>query len=321
MASEPPRASGQVVDVAPSKDSTPPRSSRFLSEHDSTVEKETVSRFAGTKHFENTLPAPSDGAKKRPQADAGEGGVAKESKEGKQEPEAKGTGAEQLGVPRQPAQDRLAMVERPGGTRPGDVKVAPKEERERVSGQGETLQVPGTPGASVPGQRKAGDPRLLPSMDSLARIAGGPSNDFLRDVEEGETTALNTRAFKYATFWNRFKGAISEQWRPAIVYNSRDPDGRLFGSQDRETRLEVVLDGESGALKSIRVVGQSGLDFLDREAVRAVQTAAPFPNPPRALADERGEIRFPFGMVVVLNHLSGLHPIYSPGPSQRPFPE
>src|SRR5512133_897014 len=46
--SPPPEAhpSGQVVDVAPSANSTPPKNARFLSDHDSSVDKETRSRHA-----------------------------------------------------------------------------------------------------------------------------------------------------------------------------------------------------------------------------------------------------------------------------------
>src|SRR5512134_2636378 len=56
------RAEGQVVDVAPPKDARRPKESRFLAEHDSTVERETRSRFAGRK-YEHTLPVPQEGAR------------------------------------------------------------------------------------------------------------------------------------------------------------------------------------------------------------------------------------------------------------------
>src|SRR5512140_2313974 len=46
---------GQVVETAPSKNDTPPKDSRFVSEHNSTVEKETRSRDARFG-FKNVLP-------------------------------------------------------------------------------------------------------------------------------------------------------------------------------------------------------------------------------------------------------------------------
>src|SRR5512138_3805914 len=50
-------AKGQVVDVAPSPDSTPPKSTRFLSDRDNSVAKETRSRHA-RPGYERTLPTP-----------------------------------------------------------------------------------------------------------------------------------------------------------------------------------------------------------------------------------------------------------------------
>ena len=67
-AAPPPEAShhGQVVDVAPSQDSTPPKNSRFLSDRDNTVAKETRSRYA-RPGYERTLPVPqAPGAQSAP---------------------------------------------------------------------------------------------------------------------------------------------------------------------------------------------------------------------------------------------------------------
>jgi TonB family protein len=43
------------------------------------------------------------------------------------------------------------------------------------------------------------------------------------------------------------------------------------------------------------VVKSSGVDFLDEIALDAFRKAQPFVNPPRGLADPRGEIDFTFG--------------------------
>lgn len=301
------KAPGQIVDVAPSKDSRPPDKARFASDRDSRVEKETRSRWAGTQVWEKRAPAPVAGGKgqERPagdggnfsearQAKAGEGGTnGKAGKEGPKEPAPAG------------ADERLAMLERP--QQPGAIR--PGEPRPQAGDEG--LGKPGAPGERQDGQRKTGDPRLLPSVESMSRIAAGPSADYIdRDVEEGDATALNTRAFKFATFWNRFKQDVVGHWRPSIVYQERDPDGTMFGSRsERATELHVVLDS-TGALRDIKVVEASGLDFLDREAVRAVRAAAPFYNVPGGLLDEKGEVSFSFGMVLVMDRAIPIRPQY-----------
>ena len=45
----------------------------------------------------------------------------------------------------------------------------------------------------------------------------------------------------------------------------------------------------------------SGLDFMDEEAKRAFREAQPFPNPPRQLLGESGQISFRFGFLFELS--------------------
>lgn len=296
----PPLPSGpkQVVEVAPSQNAKRPADSKYLAERDNTVEKETRSRHAGKKLYDNTLPAPSEAAPQRQGAPAaGEEGQSARSKPGKQGPSGPlGTDAERLALLERPRK-RLAPrpTPTPGGADPEGL--APEEERAHAAAKREEQpKAPGLPDAGEGAEPLAGrlDPRLLPGIESMARIAGGPSNDALHDLEEGEQTALNTIGFKHATFFNRFKRAVSGQWNPDRAYLSRDPDGTMFGAGRYTTAIGVVLDG-SGAIKELRMLQQSGLVFLDQEAVRALRAAAPFPNPPSALVSPQGEVKFVFG--------------------------
>ncbi|HET6410634.1 MAG TPA: TonB family protein [Anaeromyxobacter sp.] len=319
------RAKGQVVDVAPSPDSRPPDKTRFLSDRDNRVEKETRSRWAGTEVFEKRAPAPTEGAKGKQVAkgNPGEGGDAAETREAKagqggtagkvgQEKPAETPAPEKRAPQNSEApgpDERLAMLEPPA--RPGLPGTTGNRSAPRPPEADEGLGKPGAPGEAQAGSRRAGDPRLLPSVESMSRIAAGPSNDYIdRDIEEGDATALNTRAFKFATFWNRFKQDVTAHWRPAIVYQERDPNGTMFGDRpERATGLHVVLDAK-GAIKDIHVTESSGLDFLDREAVRAVRAASPFYNVPAGLLDANNEVSFSFGMILVMNRAIPVRPHY-----------
>lgn len=317
---------GQVVTVAPSKDSSKPKSSRYLSDRDNTVEKETRSRFAGTKAYENVLPAPSDGLKKRPEPpapEAGQGGAAEKSAPGKEGPKATaGNGAEKLELPDQKAQEKLALAPHPdkaGGR--GEIPLAPKVDRQRVPGGADALRIPGAPGEGEGGQRKGGiDPRLLPTPQALSRIAGGPSPDRLEGVEEGDATALNTRSFKYATFIQRVGMAIYREWDPNRAYQARDPDGKLFPARDRTTTIELVLD-PGGAIRFVKVMEGSGLDFLDQEIVRAARAAGPFPNPPPGMVDAAGQIHLALAYTLEMRRASRVQVLLPPSGTQRPYPE
>ena len=313
----PPRsAPGQVVDVAPSKNSAPPKDSRFVSEHDSTVEKETRSRHAAAG-FKNTLPKPSQPNPSAPpppearqQARAEEGG----SRAGARVPAAPGSdrAAGSRSLPDQPARQQLALRL----DTHGDLQL--RDPRPGVRGNGAAFspggQSPGGPSSRGEGGRggegrgegsgKGSPLQLRPSASNYAELAGGPAPDKLDGVEEGEGTYLNTREWKYASYFNRIKQAVATQWQPSESLRLRDPTGERFAYRDRVTVVSVTLDA-AGSLKDLQVQRSSGVDFLDATALDAFRKAQPFVNPPRGLANDRGEIAFVFGFYLEVG--SGLH--------------
>ena len=137
-------------------------------------------------------------------------------------------------------------------------------------------------------------------MGPQAQEAMNGSIDHLQEIEEGDETALNTRAFRYAYFFNRIKREVSRQWRAAEAHRRNDPTGRRFGVQDRLTLLSLTLNAD-GSLAEIELVKGSGLGFLDQAAMRAFYAAQPFPNPPPGLIEEDGKIRFRFGFFLEIS--------------------
>jgi len=287
----PPRAPGQVVDVAPSKDSRPPKDTRFVSDRDNTVEKETRSRHAKAG-YANTLPKPSDPKVVSPSpAVEAERALSRRSAEG-----GGGRRGGRVASPAQPGQaarERLALKLDDGG----DLRLRePKPEARGTQGSSRASGRSGE-GATGEGSAALGRIQLHPSASVYDRLAGGPAPDHLEGVEEGEGTYLNTREWKYATYFNRIKQAVATQWDPITPLRQRDPTLQRFAYRDRITVLSVKLD-DSGAIRGLNVEKSSGVDFLDRTAVEAFQKAQPFVNPPRGLADGSGEIAFTFGFVV-----------------------
>jgi TonB family protein len=153
---------------------------------------------------------------------------------------------------------------------------------------------PGTT-PTPPGQRKLSLRDLRPTDGKLRKAVPGAFPDHLKDVEEGDETLLNTKEFKFASFFNRVKRSVAQHWNPGREYERRDPKGNVYGFKSRLTVLLIVLTPE-GAVKRIVLDQPSGLGFLDDEAIRAFRAGAPFPNPPRRLVDARtNEISFRFG--------------------------
>ena len=167
-----------------------------------------------------------------------------------------------------------------------------------------TGQIGGVEREGGPGPVEGGDgageevvpvPNLRPTEDMLSRAVGGGSVDKVDGVEDGENTALNTKKWKYASFFNRMKRQVAQNWHPDTVYLRRDPTGKIYGTKDRLTVLRVSLTPK-GKLAKVFVAKQSGVDFLDEEAIRAFREAQPFPNPPNALIDSKSNlITFSFG--------------------------
>jgi TonB family protein len=284
---------GQVVDLGQTNDKKP-KDARFLSEHDSSVEKETRSRHAKAG-YERPLPTPSaPGAPSA--APPGQDGRANRSVPGLE-----GT---------------------PGAKRAGEQKVAvaPPTTEGDVPGarapRGGAAPAPAPGAGGEGGVKRSGAPSENPLIapGTLARIAGGPAPDHLDGIDEGESTFLNAKGWKYATYFNRIKQAVAAAWDPLTPLEARDPDRTMFGYKDRFTLLGVTLD-DSGRLKTLVVEQTSGVEFLDRAALTAFRTAQPFMNPPRGIVDERGEIKFSFGFFLEVGH-TGLRIYRAPVPAQ-----
>lgn len=255
------RPTGRVVELSPEQKASdkPPPNAKFLSDRNTRVEKETVSRHAGV--YPRPAPRPEPGSDK-PAA-----GAARE----KTEPGTPG---------REGARgDRVAMVRPPRG----DLRLPELGER------GEGGRKGGARGAD-----------LSLSSEALARIAGGPSMDGMGEgLEQGDETWLQSREFKYATFINRMRNDIGQQWYPRVrdAQRQRDPDGSLFFYKERTVVLALTLD-TSGNVKDLSVMQSSSVDFFDRVAVTSVRAAQPFPNPPSGMFHGDGEVRIPFSFTL-----------------------
>jgi TonB family protein len=154
----------------------------------------------------------------------------------------------------------------------------------------------------VPGRPGEAHPDLQPTDEMLNRAIarGSGSPDWLRDVDDGESTALNAKKFKYASFFNRVKRAVAQEWHPDVVYVRHDPSGNVYGNKDRVTVVRVHLRPD-GTLASTTLLQTSGVEFLDEEGRDAFQRAQPFPNPPPQLVEADGLIHFNFGFIFELS--------------------
>lgn len=151
----------------------------------------------------------------------------------------------------------------------------------------------------LPGMSPPGRPGLRGNPSEMAPAEPGEhgSMDDIQDVEDGDVNQLNSRRWKYASFFNRVRDQVAQHWHPEVVHAARDPDGSRYGIKTRVTRLLIRLNPD-GTLNKVKLDKSSDVDFLDEEAIRAVRLAAPFNNPPSQLVDaETGFIDFGFGFI------------------------
>ena len=293
----PPKRPQQVVEnVKPNTDKEPDNA-RFLAEYNTKVEKQKVSRGAvkepmvakaKPEELTPTVKPPKDepAIDKKPETDPGKNIRA---------PQVPGTLA--MRPPGSPAPTEA----------PQDARIrGEKGERQPIvsdgfiprRGDGAIEQQRRDPGQLTKGQGGAGGgtptvPNLKPSKEQLERIVGGGSVDHLEEVENGDETALNAKRWVYASFFNRLKRQVAQNWDPQTVWRRSDPQGTHHGFKTRVTEVRVSLSGK-GELSKVVVVNPSGVGELDDEALRAFHAAAPFPNPPDGLVGKDGSITFAF---------------------------
>jgi TonB family protein len=293
---------GQVVDVAPGNDQPPPDDAKYLAEHNNKVEHETKSKEQtpfyrnAMPHRTTTSPTPQTGhdAAER-QMSKGNGGLAHDDRPLAQANPKHGA----LEVPDVKPRQEVALKAPDKGQGPG-LKVPNTPQSDALHGNSSRLNMqqgaPGTGAQTDPSLGSAGSPgvaNLMPSQATMDKLAGAAPNDKL-DADEGDGTFLNTREWKYASFFNRVKQAVGLHWNPDTVLRQRDPTGEIYGGKDRRTLLQVTLT-DRGMVKEIHVDQTCGVDFLDQEAIAAFERAQPFPNPPGGLIDSDGAVHFQFG--------------------------
>jgi TonB family protein len=275
-AEDDPDKKGQVVDTAKPPVEIRPDEAKYLAEHDTKVDKETRGKVGDGQAGARVEHRGSQPAAPPPSPEPGRRGVDTPG----------------------PLAMRAPMEKRPAGARDG-LAPSPDGTERPVGEEAERPAPPTTGGPEAEGngelqaQPHVGD--LHPSDPDVSRALGAGSQDYLPDVDEGEETLVNTKRWKYATFFNRVKRAVAHSWRPEMAYRLRDPTGQIYGLKNRMTVLKVSLKPD-GSLRDVLLERPCGVDFLDDEAISAFKEAQPFPNPPIGLVDKESNlITFRFG--------------------------
>lgn len=169
--------------------------------------------------------------------------------------------------------------------------VDPYESSDGLQPDGDMFSEDDTPAIDLSGFRPT-----LENIGPLAQPPRGGRSDYL-ELPDGDRTQINAHQALYRGFFQRVRLSLLAHWNPKMTLRRHDPSNRIYGTSDRYTLLRVTLNSD-GSLRHAIVERASGVPPLDEEALRAFEAAGPFPNPPIALQNERGQIEFRFGFMV-----------------------
>lgn len=294
---------GQVVDVAPGNGEEAP-DAQYLAESANRVAIETRAKEQ-TAFYRNAMPRRTSTVPQKgggsDQADrtqiAGNEGLGNDDRPLREQAPSKSV----LELPsikgRQEVKMRMEQATGPGAAvanRSESAEVIGNSDRLRISAGSAQEEQEGSQGKSG----RTGVANLMPSSSVLDKITGAAANDHLEEVE-GAGTYLNTKEWRYSSFFNRVKQSVGMHWNPGRELRQRDPTGNIYGGRDRHTVLSVTLSDE-GMVKDVYVEKSCGLDFLDLEAINSFERAQPFPNPPPGLVAADSTVHFSFGFFLEL---------------------
>ncbi|MCX7977444.1 MAG: energy transducer TonB [Bdellovibrionaceae bacterium] len=133
-----------------------------------------------------------------------------------------------------------------------------------------------------------------------AEVEPSATDDYLKNIAEGDQTALNTREFRYYTYYNRIRRQLSQHWEPTV----REKLARMFrqgrsiaSNSEHTTKLLIILDTQ-GRLVKVQVLSESGVHDLDEAAMEAFRSAAPFPHPPKGIVEQDGTVRIRWDFIL-----------------------
>ena len=291
---------GQVVDLAKPAIEERPDRANYVSEYDSKVDRETKGAHgrdhAGAKEAAS-LPAPPPSQQSEPPPGQPNAKPLRPGPLAMRELERRAQSGQDGSFDEAREQD--GEMRRPGQRSEGSSQQARPEE---APGQNGSNAPQGLGGKRASEGQKSPNLNLNPSTDALQKAIGrgAGSMDYLKDVDDGDSTALNSKKWVHAAFFNRVKRQVADSWHPEVVYLQHDPQGNVYGVKDRVTVLRIHMKPD-GHLASWTVLQSSGVDFLDDEAIHSFQKAAPFPNPPKALVESDGLIHFNFAFIFELS--------------------
>jgi TonB family protein len=148
--------------------------------------------------------------------------------------------------------------------------------------------------------------------------AAAPPRCAAPSARAGSDLTAASPDWSYRTFLERVRQQLIMHWSPAMLLATIDPTGRRYGPRHRNAEIRACLS-RTGQLAGLTITTSSGVPELDDAMIRAFQAAAPFLNPPEALAQGDDQVRFGFSFMFYPTP-PGKGPVMSIDPSRSHTP-
>ncbi len=157
------------------------------------------------------------------------------------------------------------------------------------------FRVPGPASESLKQEERARSPNW-----ASAGAGKEVPSDYIQGINEGDRTALNTREYMFFGYFQRIRSRLDVAWSSTLrqkLEKMYRKGRRIASDKEFKTRTWVVLD-EKGSVIKVRLMEESGVYDLDDAAIAAFNEAGPFPNPPKGLINERGQVEVHWDFVL-----------------------
>lgn len=148
------------------------------------------------------------------------------------------------------------------------------------------------PSQGIEVERKGEEEERKVGMED--RLFRGFENSDDLNLPEEDTVNLNTREFRYISYFAKLKSKIELVWNYPSLSIMRGEQGTV--------KLKFTIRAD-GTLEDVKVIESSGYTLLDEEAVRAVKVASPYPPFPPSWGLKRlhiiGEFNYILGYRLV----------------------
>lgn len=131
-----------------------------------------------------------------------------------------------------------------------------------------------------------------------AQESGGLNK--IKDVEEGIEDLLNTREFKFFSYFKKLKSTMNVNWEQQLLSDRNVASEQLIELQsgaELVTKLFIII-GAAGELESVTILKSCGFESLDEAVVAAFRKASPFEKPPQGILEADGSIKITWDFVL-----------------------